>query len=958
MNSMRYIIILVLLISGQPIIAQNTIGLSGIANYDKSQYHGNGQTWDIDMDQNGIMYFANNDGLISFNGSTWNIFQVPNKTRVRSVKVGDHGRIYVGAQDEFGYFKADDKGELQYTSLKPKIPADKRQFADVWNIVQHHSDMFFRTPNKLFKLDNKGKIDVFFAKIEWKALGSSGKNLYAEDHATGLYRFENNSWQPFCTAITDKKLVISAFLDEQNDTLLVATIKDGLFKIYHNQLYPVTTAADHIFRGTHIYCGLKLSDHQYAIGTFSNGCYIIDLPSGKVTQQFSRDEGMQNNNVLRIFADGHTNLWMTLENGIDKLQYDAPVKYIVPDRRNVVGSYTAAIFQHQMYIGTTDGLYSTPLDGATDYSLTKGKFTRIPNTAGQIWNLSIYGDHLLMGHQDGTFEILNNKAVPLLKDVGSWIYQPIGQRLIIGNYIGLAAIEADGNTLKVQHHIDGLYESLRFLAPDGKGNLWSSHPYRGIYHLVFVADSLQFKVFGQKEGLPTDNNNFVFTLQQEMVAATTNGIYEYNRKTNRFQPSAKWAPIFKDMVIKYLREDNNGNVWFVSDKKVGLADITTQKITWFPELTGQIISGFEFIYPYNDENIFMAGDKGIIHLNYKKYAEQHGGPTILFGRIMAGDKKMDSVLYGGYDNGKAQQEISLPNAYRNFRFEFSSPAFAQNSNIHYSYQLRGYDKEVSDWADKTEKEYTNLPFGHYTFMVIARDNLGKASTAASYSFYIEPAWYQTWLAWTMYILLFILLIYFVYVKQQKRLALQQEKHQKEQEQLIIKHQLELERNEMQLIRLRNENLQADVQHKNKELATAAMNIVQKGKVLSDIKEAFLESIKKLADPTPMPKFRKVMKLFEEAENNEDDWAHFSQHFDQVHNNYLLTLKKKFPELTTTDLKLCAYLRINLTTKEIAQTMGISVRGVETSRYRLRKKLDIPGETNLYDFLMEVAYSEQ
>jgi DNA-binding NarL/FixJ family response regulator len=99
-----------------------------------------------------------------------------------------------------------------------------------------------------------------------------------------------------------------------------------------------------------------------------------------------------------------------------------------------------------------------------------------------------------------------------------------------------------------------------------------------------------------------------------------------------------------------------------------------------------------------------------------------------------------------------------------------------------------------------------------------------------------------------------------------------------------------------------------------------------------------------------------MRLFEEAENNEEDWAQFSQHFDEVHNNFLRNLKKLFPDLTTTDLKLCAYLRINLTTKEIAQSMGISVRGVETSRYRLRKKLNIAGETPLYDFLIDIKAS--
>jgi DNA-binding CsgD family transcriptional regulator len=73
----------------------------------------------------------------------------------------------------------------------------------------------------------------------------------------------------------------------------------------------------------------------------------------------------------------------------------------------------------------------------------------------------------------------------------------------------------------------------------------------------------------------------------------------------------------------------------------------------------------------------------------------------------------------------------------------------------------------------------------------------------------------------------------------------------------------------------------------------------------------------------------------------------------VHSDFLFTLKEKYPDLKAHELKLCAYLRMNLSSKEIAQLMSISVRGVEISRYRLRKKLDIPTETNLFQFLFDI-----
>jgi DNA-binding CsgD family transcriptional regulator len=72
----------------------------------------------------------------------------------------------------------------------------------------------------------------------------------------------------------------------------------------------------------------------------------------------------------------------------------------------------------------------------------------------------------------------------------------------------------------------------------------------------------------------------------------------------------------------------------------------------------------------------------------------------------------------------------------------------------------------------------------------------------------------------------------------------------------------------------------------------------------------------------------------------------------VHTNFLEDLKVAFPQLTANDLKLSAYLKMNLSTKEIAQLMKISPRGVEISRYRLRKKLQVPGEVRLFQFFQE------
>jgi DNA-binding CsgD family transcriptional regulator len=219
---------------------------------------------------------------------------------------------------------------------------------------------------------------------------------------------------------------------------------------------------------------------------------------------------------------------------------------------------------------------------------------------------------------------------------------------------------------------------------------------------------------------------------------------------------------------------------------------------------------------------------------------------------------------------------------------------------------------------------------------------------------VQPAWYQTVWAYLFYLSVACFVIYYASKIQQRRLELQQKRHEEEQRRLSYLHSLELDRNEKEIISLKNENLESELNYKNKELATMTMHLVDRGRLLLNIKEELNNRIKKLNTPDLTYQFRSVFKLLSDTEKNDDDWKNFSIYFDEVHNNFLSTMKAKFPGLSSTDLKLCAYLRLNLTSKEIAQLLNISLKGVEISRYRVRKKLQLSTDINLYDFLIDIT----
>ncbi|WP_462255109.1 triple tyrosine motif-containing protein, partial [Ferruginibacter sp.] len=367
----------------------------------------------------------------------------------------------------------------------------------------------------------------------------------------------------------------------------------------------------------------------------------------------------------------------------------------------------------------------------------------------------------------------------------------------------------------------------------------------------------------------------------------------------------------------------------------------------------------EFIYPVDENNIFLGGEKGFFHINYQKYKTTLPDLQVQI-RTVRIVNKTDSLLFGGYFNEVNEKQVQdaavapqINDAWKTIRFEFSAALFGYQSNLEYSYRLKGFNENWSEWTTRTEKEYTNLPSGDFTFEVMVRSNLGNESAIAGYAFKMLPPWYRTVWANLFYFLLFCAAILGIYKWQKIKFKKQEVKHEEEQKRLLYIHELELNKTESEIVALRNDNLEAEINFKNSELASSAMHLVKKGELLTKIKAELAHVMKGFDNPQAIAEIKKMIKSLGEDDNIDKEWESFTKHFDKVHSDFVAGLKDKHPAITSNELKLSAYLRMNLSTKEIAQLMNISVRGVEISRYRLRKKLGISSETNLFDYLISL-----
>jgi DNA-binding CsgD family transcriptional regulator len=511
-------------------------------------------------------------------------------------------------------------------------------------------------------------------------------------------------------------------------------------------------------------------------------------------------------------------------------------------------------------------------------------------------------------------------------------------------------------------HIANLEESSRIMVKGLQQDVWISHPYRGIFRLKWYSDDLlhpQVTYYGQKSGLPSTLNNGVFSIRQRPVFGTINGIYVYDENKNKFLPDEKFNNQIGNVGrIKCLKEDASGNIWYVAEEEIGLLKIQDvgldKKIEKyvFNELKPKLVGGFEFIYPYEKEEVLFGAEHGFIHFSpanvkYKSdvnafISKVTSGDSVLMGGwyLMLGDSSLDLPLKLNYSNNS-------------IAFHLGTSNFGDLANIKFRTRLLGLSDEWTQWTEEYKIGYTNLLAQRYTLEYQAMNAYGKVSPIGTLAFSIKPPWYKSMIALFFYVLMILALLYGFIRRQQKKFEVEKarlvEIHEVEQEETMQ----QVEDTKAALEQIQTEKLEDEIEFKNKELALATMHLVQKGELLQSIKSTLQIMIDKSANAEARKELQSLANLLSFDEKLDEDWAQFAYHFDKVHVNFLNRLRIRFPQLTPNDEKLCAYLRMNLNIKETAQMLNISVRGVEASRYRLRKKLNLPNEANLAEFMMGI-----
>jgi ligand-binding sensor domain-containing protein/DNA-binding CsgD family transcriptional regulator len=960
------IILAVVLISLQKLaFSQSFIaGTPFIRNFSTIEYQAGIQNWHITQDARGILYVANNFGLLEFDGSNWEVYQTINGSKMRSVAVDPNGKIHVGGQRDFGYFFPDDSGQLIYTSLADSLPSAFRNFDETWNLFLDGDRQYYCTFSNIYIFDSD-TITVVQPSNPLELSFFVNRELWVDERGYGLSRLEDDKLTLVPGGEFFKDIRISSILPLYDNRYLISTSSEGIFEYTSSTIKPWNPVYQSKFKEAIINVMIRLKSGNYAIGTQNEGLFIVNS-TGEPVRHFTTGRGLDNRTVLSLMEDDLQNLWVGLNNGLSYIELGSPFTFIDESNGLPGTGYSAFLDNNTLYLGTNTGLYQK------DISKEETFFTLVDGTQGQVYHIGKYEQDILLGHHGGAFRIENGRAYLLSSEPGSWIFQQVRhapELLVGGLYGGLQLFRKKDNHWIFEKKIEGFKESSRLMEQDREGNLWITHGYKGVFKIIdFLSDQASVEFYGNDRGFPSNMLINVYTIRNELIFTSENGIYKYDKHQGRFFRDPFFTKLFGESVQLWkVQEDALGRIYFIGRDQIGILSKTVtgeylQETSSFNMIRRFLNDDLETIVVLNNNEILFGAKDGFIHYDPNRKINRDATFKTLIRRF--GTTTMeDSTLYFGNQvrNGKVvitqpdDQIITLPYYFNSVALTYAATSFESDEHVLHQFKLENFDLSWSEWTTSTRKEYTNLGEGTYTFRVRSKNAFGEVSNEAKYTFIISPPWYRTPWAYLGYFsaIVSVLFLNFIIIdrkhKHEKRvLTLKQKKE-------LIQKEKELEslaqQNQQEITRLTNEKLESELRHKNKELATSTVHILNKNEFIVHLKDHIKSVAKKSGKNEIAEELTKLTSEIESNLSSDSDWEHFQVHFDNVHGDFSRKFRATYPDLSPQDMKLCAYLRMNLSTKEIANLLNISIRGVEISRYRLRKKLKLDRSINLQEFIL-------
>ena len=764
-------------------IAQTTGAESGIPIHNEflpADYKASGQNFAITADKRGVLYFANFSGVLEFDGTTWRTILTKERTKVNTLVTDATGRVYVGTRGEIGYLQPDKLGDMQFVSLTDKLKPYHVDFPDVVNSYSTSEGIYFITANQIILWNGKKMqvksfsnplINAFYVNSKlYVQLKIGGLQLYSVGR---FYKLEGSD--QFTEQVT-----VNSMINAGNKRIIIGSGNQGLYILEGGSIFPFKSDANEYLKTNLISYGKVLKDGSFAFGTVHGGVVVI-TDHGVSKQIFSKSTtGLYDNNIHFVYEDDNHGFWIATEKHIARVEMPSYLSFY-NSKKGVSGNVTGITrFQGKLYISTDQGLLY--------YNIAQMKFVPVAGLQMPCQYLLRINNQLLVATSNGVYSYNGSSAQSIVQGYAVSLHQSTTNNNIVyaGLLNGVIVLQNNGGKFVSKGKLPGVFNEVREIAENVNDNLWLQVPGKGLINYNTVTNKGQ--LYNKNKGLPYNSGNHLNMVGSQLYIGTVKGAYKFNPSKDKFEH----ANIFKgDSTANYnwldqMLEDKAGNLWTTSGNGTDVNSF--RKTTAGYEPTNAVLAPvkdqqiFSIFPDDNGSGVWLGSADNLVFFDSRYDVKFSAVKPALIRSVTV---NADSVLFSGtYFNDKnlpayVQNKNLTPTLnykHNNISFTFTSPSATGNNSMQYRYYLQGFDTDTTTWSAQTQKEYSNLPAGKYTFHVQAKNIFGFKSTEAIYTFTITKPFYQTVWAYLIYLLVLAGIIFVV-------VRLRSQKLQKEKEKL-------------------------------------------------------------------------------------------------------------------------------------------------------------------------------
>lgn len=718
------------------------------------------------QDENGILYFGSMGNVLQYDGESWrNIPTLSNKP-VRSLHAFK-GKMYVGTYNNFGFLESDKSGHLQYISLSDSLPSEFGDFMDVWSIVSSEEALYFHSQEQIFEF-KQGVLKPIQMPSIAHTVFIHNNSLIARMRGKGLMRLQNNDWT-FLPGSEDFSLYGVFGIIDNGENDLIVTQEVGFWELTKNDSVRKKVVENEDFlNNLLIYGAKKLANGMIALQTYDKGVVLTD-DFGRKIGQLNKRTGLRVNDVKAIFEDRDDNVWLPLGNGIALVNFTSSLSYF-NESNGLFGNVESMVYANKnqdiIYVGTSGGLYVSSNDEKDVFA-----FQKIPNQNSGVWDIKNYNNQLLVATsngfyvmpliQDGTIEEIRRLSYETTNAI--LIDEQEGNIIIAGSF-GYRVLDLN---LREKHTTNAGLATVANIVKDPKSQpnepvYWMSMLGQGVLKVESFDGFFMDSFFsGNEVGLYDDNMTVPFEFDNKIIFGSVKGLLEVIKAKEQGEEFEYFdvAPIYDSIVEGsfYLLKHNPDRTWFAIDNQIGYVDNKTIEFVNRPFWGINYGRINNFYIPETSKYLWIGAADGVIRYELNKATPEVKTFETYIRNLTY---QSDSILYAGNGNSK-KSNITIPYYQNQINFIFAAPYYQDKYPLEYSYKLVGSDNHWSNWSNRTEKEFSNLHEGRYTFQVKARNVYHTESEIGSISFTITPPWYRTVIAYAVYVLLFILIIYLI-----------------------------------------------------------------------------------------------------------------------------------------------------------------------------------------------------